>query len=88
MTFLAQLSVYGGSAWTFNEQRQEFYYHTFSEDEPDLNLRNDRVVADLDVRLVFISLLIEYYQSITVLSTFEYNLTIRSKIIILVVPVM
>jgi len=45
-----QLSVYGESAWTFHAGRQEFYYHTFSEDEPDLNLTNTNVVADLDVR--------------------------------------
>jgi glycosidase len=46
-------SVYGGSAWTFNNDRKQFYYHTFSEDEPDLNLRNPAVVAELDASLMY-----------------------------------
>jgi glycosidase len=44
-------SVYGGSAWTFHEGRQRYYYHTYSNDEPDFNLRNENVVAELDASL-------------------------------------
>ena len=50
LKLVLQLSIYGESAWTFHAGRQEFYYHTFSEDEPDLNLRNKAVVNELDVR--------------------------------------
>lgn len=38
------ISMFGGSAWEFNEQRGEFYMHAFSRKQPDLNYRNERVV--------------------------------------------
>lgn len=38
------VSVFGGSAWQWNEQREEFYMHAFSRQQPDLNYRNPRVV--------------------------------------------
>ncbi|EAZ94370.1 glycoside hydrolase family 13 protein [Crocosphaera chwakensis] len=31
------LSYFGGTGWTFNETRQQYYYHTFNENQPDLN---------------------------------------------------
>ncbi|ACB52832.1 putative alpha-glucosidase [Crocosphaera subtropica ATCC 51142] len=31
------LSYFGGTGWTFNEVRQQYYYHTFNENQPDLN---------------------------------------------------
>jgi alpha-glucosidase len=37
------ISVFGGSAWEWNDQRQEFYYHAFLKEQPDLNLRNLKV---------------------------------------------
>lgn len=39
-----QLSVFRGSAWEWNEKRQEFYYHAFAIQQPDLNYRSPRVV--------------------------------------------
>lgn len=32
-----------GSAWTLSDDRQEYYYHQFGPNMPDLNLRNDKV---------------------------------------------
>ena len=46
-----QLNVFGEPAWTFDEDRQQYFYHAYSEDEPDLNLSNPAVVAELDVSL-------------------------------------
>ena len=46
--------MFGESAWTFDRVRQQYYYHAYSEDEPDLNLTNPAVVAELDVRLLML----------------------------------
>ena len=37
-------SIFGGSAWTWCEERQQYYLHTFASQQPDLNW------ADEDVR--------------------------------------
>ena len=37
------LSYYGGTAWTYCETRQQYYYHTFDKRQPDLNWRNSEV---------------------------------------------
>ncbi|MDJ0601664.1 MAG: alpha-glucosidase [Crocosphaera sp.] len=39
------LSYFGGTGWTFNEARQQYYYHTFNENQPDLNWNNPEVKA-------------------------------------------
>jgi len=39
------LSYFGGTAWTFNEQRGQYYYHTFNTNQPDINWRNPDVKA-------------------------------------------
>jgi alpha-glucosidase len=36
-------SFFGGSAWTWNEAREQFYMHTFLPEQPDLNWRNPAV---------------------------------------------
>lgn len=41
------MSGFGGSAWEWNEQRQEFYYHNFAVQQPDLNFRNPLVVETM-----------------------------------------
>ncbi|KAL6424456.1 hypothetical protein ACFW04_009900 [Cataglyphis niger] len=35
------------SAWTFHEKRQQWYYHKFHHSQPDLNLRNEKVIKEL-----------------------------------------
>jgi alpha-glucosidase len=39
------MSQFGGSAWTWNEPRQQFYLHSFLKEQPDLNWRNPEVRA-------------------------------------------
>ncbi|MGA2904483.1 MAG: alpha-amylase family glycosyl hydrolase, partial [Candidatus Korobacteraceae bacterium] len=36
-------SLFGGSAWEWRPQRQQFYYHFFYKQQPDLNWRNPEV---------------------------------------------
>lgn len=44
------LSVFGGSAWEWDEKTEQYYYHAFHKKQPDLNWRNPEVqAAMLDV---------------------------------------
>lgn len=44
------LSVFGGSAWQWDEGTGQYYYHAFLTEQPDLNYRNPEVItAMLDV---------------------------------------
>lgn len=36
-------SIFGGSAWTWSEKRQQYYLHTFAPFQPDLNWANPKV---------------------------------------------
>lgn len=38
------ISVFGGSAWEFDEETKQYYMHTFDKSQPDLNWRNVEVV--------------------------------------------
>ena len=40
-------SVFGGSAWEFDEKTEEFYLHLFSRKQPDLNWDNPEVRSEL-----------------------------------------
>lgn len=37
------LSYFGGTGWTFNSDRQQYYYHTFNKNQPDLNWQKPEV---------------------------------------------
>ena len=37
------LATFGGSAWTWDEQRQQYYLHNFLAEQPDLNWYNPEV---------------------------------------------
>lgn len=37
------LSVFGGPAWEWHEETQQYYYHAFLKEQPDLNWRNPEV---------------------------------------------
>lgn len=41
------LSYFGGSGWTFNEARQQYYYHTFNKNQPDINWNNSEVRQEI-----------------------------------------
>jgi alpha-glucosidase len=44
------LSVFGGSAWEWDDATRQFYYHAYLKEQPDLNWRNPAVrTAMLDV---------------------------------------
>lgn len=36
-------SIFGGSAWQWDEESQQYYFHLFSKRQPDLNWENPRV---------------------------------------------
>lgn len=57
MSFQLQLSMEGKSAWKWNAKRKQFYYHVFSEQQPDFNLRNPSLVEQLKVSFVKIDCL-------------------------------
>jgi alpha-glucosidase len=40
-------SNFGGSAWAWDEATQQYYYHAFLQEQPDLNWRNPEVRAAL-----------------------------------------
>ncbi|GAB3196540.1 alpha-glucosidase [Pontibacter aydingkolensis] len=37
------LSVFGGSAWEWDEKTGQYYYHAFLKEQPDLNWRNPKL---------------------------------------------
>jgi alpha-glucosidase len=44
------VSEFGGSAWSWDQPSEQYYYHAFLSEQPDLNWRNpDVVAAMLDV---------------------------------------
>lgn len=47
------LSVFRGSAWTWVESRQAYYYHQFLPAQPDLNFRNEAVSEEMKEILRF-----------------------------------
>jgi alpha-glucosidase len=46
-------SVYGGSSWEWSQKREQYYYHGFAVEQPDLNLREQRVIDELNKVLDF-----------------------------------
>jgi alpha-glucosidase len=40
-------SAFGGLGWEWDEPRQQYYYHMFLKEQPDLNWRNPEVRAEL-----------------------------------------
>ena len=46
-------SFFGGDAWTYNEERQEYYLHLFSKKQPDLNWDNPAVREEVKNILKF-----------------------------------
>ncbi|MGP3778634.1 glycoside hydrolase family 13 protein [Halanaerobium saccharolyticum] len=40
-------SVFGGSAWSYDQQTEQYYLHTFAEEQPDLNWENKELRQEL-----------------------------------------
>ena len=40
-------SIFGGPAWTWDSRRGQYYLHNFLKQQPDLNLHNPDVVAEI-----------------------------------------
>lgn len=40
-------SFFGGSVWEYDEASEEYYFHLFAPEQPDLNWRNENVRRDL-----------------------------------------
>ena len=40
-------SIFGGPAWTWDARRQQYYFHNFLPQQPDLNLHNPAVQEEL-----------------------------------------
>lgn len=47
------LSVFGGSAWEFNEERGQYYLHQFASGQPDLNYRSAALNLEMANVLTF-----------------------------------
>jgi alpha-glucosidase len=47
------VSVFHGSAWTWSEKRQQYYFHQFTKQQPDLNYRNPAVLERMKEVLRF-----------------------------------
>lgn len=47
------ISNFGGSAWTFDEQTGQYYYHAYLAQQPDLNWRNREVRAAMHAAMRF-----------------------------------
>jgi oligo-1,6-glucosidase len=46
-------SYFEPSAWTYNEQTQDYYFHSFARQQPDLNWANERVREDIYAMMRF-----------------------------------
>jgi alpha-glucosidase len=46
-------SVFGGSAWEYDELSKQYYLHTFDTNQPDLNWHNPEVVKEMQQILRF-----------------------------------
>ncbi len=51
------VSVFGGSAWTWHEEHQQYYLHNFLKEQPDLNFHEPCVQAEtLDIAKFWLEL--------------------------------
>lgn len=59
------MSVFGGTAWSWNNERKQFYYHQFNSMQPDYNIRNPKIQQEIyvDMQLKFISIMIIFIYS-------------------------
>ncbi|XP_065356845.1 maltase 2-like isoform X1 [Calliphora vicina] len=46
-------SIFYGPAWTWHPEREQYYYHQFTKEQPDLNYRNSEVIKAMDEVILF-----------------------------------
>jgi alpha-glucosidase len=72
-------SFFGGSAWTWEPAREQFYLHTFLPEQPDLNWRNPEVrAALLDVVRTWLDRGVDGFR-LDVFNTFFKDAELRSN---------
>jgi len=47
------MSVFGGSAWKFHDERKQYYLHQFAEGQPDLNYKSSALQEEMKNVLTF-----------------------------------
>ncbi|XP_078035692.1 alpha-glucosidase [Augochlora pura] len=47
------ISIFGGSAWTWRSERNAYYYHQYTKEQPDLNYFNEKLVQEIKDTLKF-----------------------------------
>lgn len=67
-----QISTFRGSAWEWNEERQQYYFHQFAPAQPDLNYRNPLVVQEMkDVLTYWLDFGVDGFRMDAIPSLFE-----------------
>ncbi|NOX39908.1 MAG: alpha-glucosidase [Alphaproteobacteria bacterium] len=46
-------SVFGGPAWTFDVQTEQYYFHQFAPEQPDLNWQNETLRSEVQTIIEF-----------------------------------
>jgi alpha-glucosidase len=72
-------SFFGGSGWTWDDAREQFYFHTFLPEQPDFNWRNPEVrAALLDVVRTWLDRGVDGFR-LDVFNTFFKEASLRSN---------
>ena len=70
------VSVFNGSAWTWNDQRQQYYFHQFYKQQPDLNYDNLDVQDEMkDTMRFWLDKGVDGFRIDAVPHLFESNIT-------------
>lgn len=73
------LATFGGSAWAWEPQRQQYYLHNFLESQPDLNWYNPEVVeAILDTAKFWLDMGVDGFR-LDVVNFFTYDRSLRDN---------
>ncbi|MGD1859199.1 MAG: alpha-glucosidase family protein [Leptolyngbyaceae cyanobacterium] len=73
------LSTFGGSAWTWEPQRQQYYLHNFLTEQPDLNLYNPEVLtAILDTAEFWLKMGVDGFR-LDVVNFFTYDRSLKDN---------
>jgi alpha-glucosidase len=66
-------SIFGGSAWEFDAATNQYYYHAFLKEQPDLNWRNPEVKRAMwDVVRFWLELGVDGFRLDALATTFEH----------------